>query len=141
MKILKDERAVALNDVIALCLDAAELYEAAADFADAASLAQALRALAGRRRAAVEALAAEVRRLDELPSAPPQEERVLLETAATQLKASLADASDRQLRSDCAEKEAAIAAAVEAAQAQPLAASALSALQALARDTAQGLDG
>lgn len=139
MKILKEERVVALNDAVALCLDAAQLYEAAAAQAEDSAFAAELEALARRRREAAESLSAEVRRLGELPSAPPQEELQLLEQAAQQLRASLAEASDRQLRDDCRDKEAAIAEAARTVQEHDLSEEALQAAADLVADAQESL--
>lgn len=139
MKILKEERVVALNDAIALCLDAANLYETAAEQCERPAFAEALRALAGRRRTSAGALAEEVRRLDELPSDAPQEELQLLEQAAQHLRASLADATDAQIREDCRHKEAQIEAAAAEVLRHDLSESAREAARSLASDAASSL--
>lgn len=113
MKLMKDERVVALNDCITLCLDAARLYASLAPAAEDRPLAQALQALAERRLAAAARLSTAVRALGELPAAPPQEERVLLETAAARIKANLADETDRALGDEVAAKEAQVRQAAE----------------------------
>ena len=141
MRILKEERVVALNDAIGLCLDAANLYETAADQTERGGLADELRTLAARRRRDAQALSEEVRRLDELPSDAPQEERQLLEQAAQQLRASLAEATDTQIRRDCRLKEEQIEAAAEAVLRHDLSDRARDAATALARDAATSLPG
>lgn len=139
MKILKEERVVALNDAIALCLDAANLYDTAAEQCEAPALAEELRALAQRRRRDAAALAEEVRRLNELPTDAPQEELQLLEQAAQHLRASLAEATDEQIRHDCRQKEEQIEAAAEEVLKHELSDAARDAATSLARDAATSL--
>jgi len=139
MKLLKDERVVALNDCIVLCLDAARLYAALAEASASPALAGALRALAERRLSAAARLATEVRALGELPAAPPQEERVLLETATARLKATLAEEGDRRLREEVAKKEAQVHEAAGRLLALDLPETASSAARALRQDREDGL--
>jgi len=135
MKLLKDERVVALNDCIVLCLDAARLYAALAEAAGAAPLAAGLRERAERRLAAAARLATAVRELGELPAAPPQEERVLLETTAARLKASLAEEVERSLREEVARKEAQVRQAADRLLELPLGAAVLETARDLGNDT------
>lgn len=113
MKLLKDERVVALNDCITLCLDAARLYASLVPACEGRPLAQELRELAERRLSAAARLATAVRALDELPAAPTQEERLLLETAAARLKANLAEETDRKIRDEVSQKETQLRQAAE----------------------------
>jgi hypothetical protein len=134
MKLLKDERVVALNDCITLCLDAARLYTALAAAGEGRPLARELQALAERRLSLAARLATAVRALDELPAAPPQEERALLETAAARLKANLAEESDRKVRDEVAQKEAQLRQAAEKLLSLDLAEETLAAARELAGD-------
>lgn len=139
MKILKDERVSALNDAIALCLDAAALYGGLAEVTESQALADALRKLAERRRAVTAKLSIEVRRLDDLPAAPPQDERAMIESAAAKMKAALAKSGDGKLREEVAAKEAAIRAAASALRGLDLSAEALAAAKELEASAAEGL--
>jgi hypothetical protein len=139
MKLLKDERVVALNDAITLCLDAARLYAALAEASQDRALARRLQAVAERRKAAAARLSLEVRRLGELPAAPPQEERVLLESAVARLKAELAPERDRQLREELHRKEVAVRQAAERLPSLDIDPEARAAAEELVRDSAAEL--
>lgn len=139
MKLLKDERVVALNDVITLCLDAARLYTALAEATSDPALRRRLGAVAERRKAAAASLSLEVRRLGELPAAPPQEERMLLETAAAKMKAGLAAERNAQLRQELQQKEAAVREAALRLPALDIAPGARACAEALANDCAAEL--
>jgi hypothetical protein len=139
MKLLKDERVVALNDAITLCLDAARLYADLAEASEDPALTRRLRAVAERRKVAAARLSLEVRRLGDLPAAPPQEERVLLESAAARLKAGLAQAGDTQLSEELRKKEAAVRQAAERLPALDIDPDTRAAAEELARDSAAEL--
>jgi hypothetical protein len=67
---LRTELQVALNDVIVACHEAADGHETAADVIPDAGLAARLRAFAGERRDAAEALGEHLRALGDLPGVP-----------------------------------------------------------------------
>lgn len=120
MKLLRDDGLVAINDLISLSLEAAELYRSAAETAESAALAGRLADLAGRRQTLAERLIADLRRHHELPPTQPQDEKLLLQKALARVKATLAPSGDAQLLADCRAKEADLAEAAAAALAFPL---------------------
>lgn len=116
MKILRDEKTIALGDVIVACHQAAEVCKSAADAAEHEAVAGALRELARDREQVVEELHREAAfRLGETPSDSVPEERMLFEKAATRLTGMVAEVADPALLDRCRDKEKAVIAAVEAA--------------------------
>lgn len=113
MKILRDERTVALGEVIVACHQVAEVCKTAADAAGNEAVANALHELAENRERVAHELHREAeRQLGETPADSVPEERTLFEKAATRLTG-LVD--EPGLLDRCRDKEDAVAATAEAA--------------------------
>lgn len=83
---LRDERLVALNDVIVACKDAANGYDDAAGLAEDSTLAALFRDFGERRRQAATELDGHVRRLGDLPRGPDADAETV-ERLVTHMKA------------------------------------------------------
>lgn len=119
MTILRDEKTIALGDVIVACRQMAEVCTSAADAAEHEAVVGALRDLARDHQRAAEELHREAAlRLGETPSDSVPEERTLFEKAATRLTGMVAESADPALLDRCQDKEKAVVAAVETALAQ-----------------------
>ncbi len=140
MTILRDEKTMALGDVIVACRQAAEVCRAAADAAEHEAVARALRDLAGDRERAADELHREAAlRLGETPSDTIPEERTLFEKAAIRLTGLVAEAADPALLDRCRDKEKAVVAAVETALVQFTSGDIRDLLVALGNDCANGI--
>lgn len=116
MKMLRDEKTIALGDVIVACHEVAEVCKSAADATEHEAVARTLRDLARDRERAAEELHREAAlRLGETPSDSVPEERTLFEKAATRLTGMVAESADSALLDRCRDKEKAVAAAIEKA--------------------------
>ena len=116
MSLLRDERTIALGEVIAACRQAAEVCATAADAAEHEAVAAALGELAGDRERAARQLHDEAaRQLGETPADGVPEERTLFEKAATRMTGLIAGSADTGLLDRCRDQEDAIVAAAEAA--------------------------
>ncbi len=107
MNLLRDDRLVALNDLIEACREAARTYEAAAETLQDNPLSQSLYALSKERDRKADFLAQRVREDGDIPAGPP-EEIATLATAATKAKALLSDDRVTVIRADCARQEKAV---------------------------------
>lgn len=114
MNLIRSELTIALNDLIATCLEAASLYESAANSAVRPEVAEGFRALARNRKAAAEKLGDSVIRLGDFPVGDPDDEKILVEKAWTKFRALLAPDTDAELLAKCASREEKILAAAEA---------------------------
>lgn len=116
MKILRDDRTVALGEVIVACHQVAEVCETAADAASHAAVAGALRELAADRLDVADTLHRQsARQLGEMPSDSEPEERTLLRKAATRLSGLMTEPAEEGLLESCREQEDRLIAAIDAA--------------------------
>lgn len=133
MPMLRDDRQVALNDVIVLCRDAADHYRDAAALLERGEPARLLDDLARRRAQAADELARHSRQLGDLPDEPdPDKETV--DNLLTRLKALFVEDERRTVLAETEQIEAQIAAAAAAALGQPLPDTTLALLRRLEKD-------
>lgn len=104
MRYLRDEDLIAINELIVACREAADRHGTVADLVQDRHLAAELSALGRDRAAVADELAEAVIAKDDIPNAP-SEEKVLLEAAATRLKAAISRDDTLKLLEDCKAKE------------------------------------
>lgn len=137
---IRDDRAVALDDVIiALKRSVEDLEDAAATLDEGQALARLLSGIAARRRACVVPLEEALRDLGDLPSAP-DADRQTFAHLATRLKAALLGNEDATLREAAQADEAALAEAIAGALEADLPETVQATLRRLAEDVAQARD-
>lgn len=104
MDLIRDDKLVALNDLIVACREAAAFHATAADLAPESGLARDLAALSETRRSQAEELAAAVVEKDDIPNAP-SGEKELLDAALARLKSAVSEDETEPLLDDCQAKE------------------------------------
>ena len=140
MSILRDERLVALHDLVEACRASASHCEMAAEALSGDSRAEALQALAAQRNREADFFAERMIEEDDIPAGPP-EERGLLQTALARGKAAVADDGGAALLADCREQEEAVLQQAEAGQQAPLRDDEKAAAATLAADVRRRLEG
>lgn len=140
MKIVRDPIAVALDDLLIACLEAAEIHRAGAAASGAEPMAATLSRLAGDRAETASILAEEVRRLGDSPMTEPIRERILFEKAAVHLGALVGDTTKRAIPDHCRRKERRILECSEAVLGLPVSSSIREHVMKLRADAAQRLD-
>lgn len=119
MSILRDDRLVALHDLVESCRDSARHCALAAEMMEGDPRAGKLQALAECRSRDADFFAARMIEADDIPGGPP-EERSLLQTALAGAKAALADSGWEALLDDCRTREQALMDCARAAREAPL---------------------
>lgn len=139
MNLLRDDRLLALHDLVEVCRASSRHCLLAADLMADDPRAAALRALGEQRAAEADFFGARMIAEDDIPGSPPAE-RSLVETALARAKAALADVGMDALVTDCREQEVAVLKEAEAARHGPLREDEKAAAGALARDAARRID-
>ncbi len=119
MSILRDERLVALFDLVEACRSSASHAALAAEIMTGDPRAGDLQALADRRNNDADFFAERMIAEGDIPGGPP-EERSLVGTALAQLRATLDDKGEEALLDDCRAQEEALRQQAEAARQAPL---------------------
>lgn len=139
MSILRDERLVALHDLVEACRASAGHCRLAAEaLPDDDTQAKDLEALADRRDREADFFGERMIAEDDIPGGPP-EERSLLDTALARGKAALGEDEREALLTACRAQEEALVQQAEAAQGAPLKQDEKNAAAALADDARQRL--
>lgn len=133
MSILRDERLVALHDLVAVCRDSALHCSLALEELPEDPVATELEALAAQRRREADFFAARMIAEDDIPGGSP-EERSLLDTALARAKAALGEDERDALMAACRAQEEGLVQQAEAAQSAPLREDEKAAAVALADD-------
>ena len=119
MSILRDERLVALHDLVEACRSSASHAALAAELMSEDSRAAVLQAVADQRSADADFFAERMIAEGDIPGSPP-EERSLLDAALARARAAFADEGWEALLDDCRMQEEAVCRQAEAAQKAPL---------------------
>ncbi|GAB4360529.1 MAG: hypothetical protein Kow00114_14240 [Kiloniellaceae bacterium] len=119
MSILRDERLVALHDLVEACRSSASHAALAAELMAGDSRAAALQALADQRAADADFFAERMIAEGDIPGGPP-EERSLLDAALARARAAFADEGWAALLADCRAQEETVCRQAQAAQGAPL---------------------
>ncbi|MEO3430952.1 hypothetical protein AAFN88_19010 [Pelagibius sp. CAU 1746] len=140
MSILRDERLVALHDLVEACRASARHCALVAESLPEESRAGALEALAAQRNREADFFGERMLAEDDIPEGPP-EERSLLQSALARGKAALAGDAEETLLADCRAREEEVLSRAEAARRAPLRGDEKAAASALAEDARRRLDG
>lgn len=133
MSILRDDRLVALHDLVETCRNASRHYLLAADTMEGDPRADELQALADQRGREADFFGERMIAEDDIPPGPPAE-RSLLESALAHAKGAFTDAAWEALLEDCRDQEQAVIERAEAAEDAPLRDDERRAVRALAAD-------
>jgi len=136
---LEDLRIAALNEIIAACREAADLYTTAASTAADAEIAKLLEGCAGTRKRFAEKLEASVRRLGGLPKEP-DPERQGLENLWLRLKTALAESDHAAVAGEVQKYESDLQQKVDDALHEDLAEADKAILNKLKQDIARTLE-
>lgn len=139
MSILRDDRLVALHDLVEACRNASRHHLLAAELMVDDPRAGDLRALAEQRGREADFFGDRMIAEDDIPGGPP-EERSLLETALARAKGAFTDAAWESLVADCRLQEETVAAQAAQAGAAPLRDDEQEAARALVEDARRRLD-
>jgi len=139
LSILRDERLVALHDLVEACRDSASYCALVADALGEDSRAAELRALAEQRGREADFFGDRMIEEEDIPGGPP-EERNLLQSALARGKAALSDDGEAALLADCRIREETVLRNAEAANDAPLRDDEKSAAEALAADARRRLE-
>jgi len=140
LSILRDERLVALHDLVEACRASASHCTLVAEAMAEDSRAKELQALAGQRNGEADFFGKRMIAEDDIPEGPP-EERSLLQAALARGKAALAEDGEEALLADCRAREEEVLRQAEAARGAPLRDDEKAAAAALAEDARRRLDG
>ena len=139
MSILRDDRLVALHDLVEACREASRHHLQAAEFmADDPRAAQ-LRALAEQRSREADFFGERMIAEDDIPAGAP-EERSLLDSALARARDALGEASGEALLEDCRAQEEAVITAAEQACRAPLQSDEQQAAKSLVEDARRRLE-
>lgn len=139
MSILRDERLIALHDLVEACRASASHCRLAAEaLPDGDGKARDLEALAAQRDREADFFGERMIAEDDIPGGPP-EERSLLDTALARGKAALGEDEHEALLAECRAQEEALVQQAEAAQGAPLKSDEKKSAAALADDARQRL--
>ena len=119
MSILRDDRLLALHDLVEACRSSASHAALAAELMADDPRAPDLQALADERSADADFFAERMIAEDDIPGGPP-EERSLLDAARARARAAFADDGWETLLNDCREQEQAVCRQAEAVRSAPL---------------------
>jgi hypothetical protein len=139
MNLLRDDRLMALHDLVEFCRASSRHCLLAADLLADDPRAAELRALGEQRAAEADFFGERMIAEDDIPAGPPAE-RSLLETALARAKAALAREGMDALVADCREQELAVLKEAEAARHCPLRDDEKAAAAALAQDAARRIE-
>lgn len=140
MSILRDERLVALHDLVAACRESAGSCAAAADALGEDPRAEELRTLAEARNRTADFFGERMIEEEDIPPGPP-EERTLLESAVALGKAAVTEEGDEALLEDCRKHEETVLRQAQAGLEAPLRADEKDAAGELAADARRRLEG
>ncbi len=133
--ILRDDCQAALNGLVMACQNAADHYRDVAELLDDPDLERLFQDLAGERQQAADALAGQLRRLDDLPQAP-DDDWEAIDGLLTRLRTLLVEDRRQTLLEEQEQREAALGEQVQAALALNLSTEARTVLEDLARQVA-----
>ena len=139
MSLLRDDRLVALHDLVEACRASSRHCALAAELMAEDPRAGDLRDLASRRAGEADFFGDRMIAEDDIPGGPP-EERSLLETALARVKAAFAKEGMDTLLADCRAHEVAVLQQAEAARHAPLRDDEKQAAKALAEDAGRCLE-
>jgi hypothetical protein len=139
LSILRDDRLVALHDLVEASRNASRHHLLAAELMVDDPRAEELRVLAAQRGREADFFGDRMIAEDDIPGGPP-EERSLLESALARAKGAFTDAAWESLVEDCRLQEETVAAQAEAAGAAPLRDDEQQAARALAEDARRRLE-
>jgi hypothetical protein len=139
LSILRDDRLVALHDLVAACRASASHCALAADLMAGDPKAESLQALADQRNREADFFGKGMIEADDIPEGPP-EERSLLQTALAGAKAAFADDGAAALLQDCRTQEEEVLRRAEAGADAPLRESEKTAAAQLAADARARLE-
>lgn len=139
VNLLRDDRLVALHDLVAACRDSARHCTLAAEVMQDDPRAAELRALADQRNREADFFGERMIAEDDIPEGAP-EERSLFETAFARARAVFAEEGLNALLADCREQEVAVLQQADAALHAPLREDECAAARALAEDAGRRLD-
>jgi hypothetical protein len=139
LSILRDDRLVALHDLVEACRNASRHHLLAAELMVDDPRAGELRALAEQRGREADFFGERMIAEDDIPGGPP-EERSLLESALARAKGALTDAAWDSLVEDCRSQEEALVTQAEEAAKAPLRNDEKQAARALAEDARRRLE-
>lgn len=139
MSLLRDDRLVALHDLVEACRDSARHCALAAELMEDDPRAADLQALADKRAAEADFFSERMIAEDDIPGGPP-EERSLIETVFARAKALFAEEGMDALLADCREQEIAVLQQADAALHAPLREDECAAAKALAEDAGRQVD-
>ncbi|MEQ8354339.1 MAG: hypothetical protein RH942_02280 [Kiloniellaceae bacterium] len=131
MSILRDDRLVALHDLVEACRASAGHGALAAETMSGDARAGELQAMAQHRSGMADFFAERMIESDDMPAAPPAE-RNLLQTALATAKAAFADDGEAALLAGCRAREEEVLRCAEAAELAPLGAAEKAAAKTLA---------
>ncbi|HEY9539057.1 MAG TPA: hypothetical protein VIS03_15795 [Kiloniellaceae bacterium] len=139
MTLFRDDRLVALHDLVEACRSSARHCLLAAESMPNDPRCEELRALGEKRTANADFFGARMIAEDDIPGGPP-EERSLVETVLARARAVFADEGMDALLADCREQEVAVLQQAEAACHAPLRKDEKAAAKALTDDAGRRLD-
>jgi hypothetical protein len=139
VSILRDDRLVALHDLVEACRASASHCALAAELMADAPPSGDLRILAEQRGGEADFFATRMIEEDDIPGGPP-EERSLLQAALARAKAAFADDGWDALLADCRKQEEVVLQQAEAAHSAPLRDDEKAAAAALAADARRRLE-
>lgn len=139
MSILRDDRLVALHDLVEACRNASRHHLLAAELLEEDPRAGDLQALAERRSRDADFFSERMLEEDDIPGGPP-EERSLLEAALARAKGALTDMTWESMLEDCRLQEEAVASQAEAARGAALRDDEQQAVAELAEDARRHLE-
>lgn len=139
MTLLRDDRLVALHDLVEVCRASSHHCLLAADLMTDDPRAEQLRALGQQRASEADFFGARMIAEDDIPAGPPAE-RSLVDTALARARAALAEEGMDALVADCRTEEVAVLKEAEAARHCPLRDDEKAAAAALAADAAHRIE-
>lgn len=139
MSLLRDDRLVALYDLVEACRASSQHCLLAAELLPEDPRAEALRALGERRAADADFFGERMVAEGDIPGGPPAE-RSFIETALARARAAFADEGFDALLADCRERELAVLKEAEAACHGPLRDDEIAGAKVIARDAAERLE-
>jgi len=140
VSIMRDDRLLALHDLVAACRASAQHARLAAEVLSDDPRAKQLQALAAQRERVADTFSQPIIEADDIPAGPP-EERGLLETALARARAAFDEDGGASLLEDCRAREQAVLRCAEAAAEAPLRNREKTTARELAADARTWIDG